>query len=663
MNNTATEESEDLIDDIDTGSESGEQGLVFHAIYERNGVKQLMADIEGNYGNVTIYSYHHSEDFKSTLKNSDIILFECRIIGIFSDLQSIREIRNARPFVPIIVISENQDSEMKLMAFQEGVNDYVPLSVSKEELVARLKSFQRISQSAKMVEVQNDQLVTTMKSLREANNELRQESTSRIVAEAERDVAEEVSRIHKQNKEILDNLRSGFFTVKSDLVVGKTTSKACDDLFAGEIAEKKIGNILNLNNGKEEHVQMVLEQLFENILPIEVNISLLPKQMETKGDKIIEFHYTPVCDDKGEPVKLIIVATDVTESVLAQREMMKKEALNRALINILNNFESFSTFISSFKEELAFLKTSSNVDDLKRGLHTLKGNSSIFNLDSIFNRIHDMESDLLNLESDEEICKKVQEYACELEEMMRQFILDNKSVLQMEFDKEQVEQFKFNKAQIEDLYSLIESLPEANQEKFTSILDQHKLVPISLFTAIYQNTVSKLMDKLGKKIKFEVIGHDLRIEKKSYDNIFKNLIHAISNACDHGIEPPMEREEKKKLEEGSLELRFERTLNKELNIYVKDDGRGINKDRLLELALTNGHITEQERDSMGEQDVLGLIFHDGLSTARQVSNVSGRGVGMAALKQAVEEKQGQILISSEEDKGSTIKIVLANVFQ
>ena len=122
-----------------------------------------------------------------------------------------------------------------------------------------------------------------------------------------------------------------------------------------------------------------------------------------------------------EPSQVIVVANDITEQVAHELEMQKEITLNKALLDIMNNAEQFATFLLSYRHECLKMKNNSDIKELKRGLHTLKGNSSIFGLEAIFKRIHAMESVLVGDISDAEACKKINEHAGELESMMRKF--------------------------------------------------------------------------------------------------------------------------------------------------------------------------------------------------------------------------------------------------
>lgn len=658
------EEHEDLID-VDLDEDSVADSISILAITDRENVQRLLLDFDREYASMSVNNFGHSDSssFEQHIESADILLIEFRIMGMLNDLQTVRDIRAKRPLMPIVVISENMDSEVMLMAYKEGINDYLHTSSTIDILAAKIKSFHKITKSSRLIEVQNEQIVSTMTSLREANNQLRQEAASRVLAETERDIADEMALILKQNKEILDNLTSGFFTIRKDLSIGMTTSKACETIFSNEIAGKQIGDIFNLVDKQEPNLELALEQLFENILPFSVNISLLKKQFETKDGKIIDFHYTTVFDADEEPMKIIVVATDISETVAKQQAMQKQVNHNKSLINIITNMESFSSFLNHYREETLLLKVSSKLKESKRLLHTLKGNSSIFGIEVISKRIHEMETNLTNFgDNEESAIKEIKSYALELEDLMRNYLVENHAVLQIDFDKDREEEYNFEKSHIDALYGLCSQLTDDIRRKFEVILDLHKLANISTFTSIYQNIIAKLSAKLNKKIELKISGEDLKIDKKSYEQIFENLVHAITNACDHGIEQPDMRADLGKPVTGHIELDFSKTAANELLISVKDDGRGLDTERLRSLAIKNNIFTPEEAASKPPEEIYELIFHDGLSTAKKVSQTSGRGVGMAALKEAAEALDGTIKVSSLKDQGALIQITIPGVF-
>lgn len=177
--------------------------------------------------------------------------------------------------------------------------------------------------------------------------------------------------------------------------------------------------------------------------------------------------------------------------------------------------------------------------------------------------------------------------------------------------------------------------------------------------AIFQKMarlVRDLAKKSGKKINFVMSGEDTEIDRSVVDKIGDPLIHLMRNAVDHGIESSEEdRKKAGKPEYGAVELR---AFHKGGNIYieVEDDGGGLDKDAILIKAKERGLITSE--DTLSDQEIINLILEPGFSTAKKVSDVSGRGVGMDVVKKNIEALRGRIEVSTQPGKGSTFTMIL-----
>ncbi len=162
--------------------------------------------------------------------------------------------------------------------------------------------------------------------------------------------------------------------------------------------------------------------------------------------------------------------------------------------------------------------------------------------------------------------------------------------------------------------------------------------------------------KTGKDIKLVIQGEDTEIDKTMIDSLSDPMIHLIRNAIDHGLEPnSAERVRVGKDAEGTIELRaFHKSGN--IIISITDDGRGINKQRVIEKAISSGLI--QSGDGLNEQQIFALLLQPGFSTAAAISDISGRGVGLDVVKNSIEKLRGKIDITSVEGQGSTFSIIL-----
>lgn len=178
----------------------------------------------------------------------------------------------------------------------------------------------------------------------------------------------------------------------------------------------------------------------------------------------------------------------------------------------------------------------------------------------------------------------------------------------------------------------------------------------------FPRMVRDLAQTEHKKVLIEVEGADTELDRSMLEQIKDPLMHLVRNAIDHGIELPEERLKKGKSAEGVLTLRAYNEAGK-VDIEISDDGAGIDAEVIKQKALSTGFINREKANNMTEQEALELIFEPGLSTARKVTNVSGRGVGMDVVKTNIEKIGGSISLETEPDKGCRflIKIPLTLV--
>ncbi len=175
-----------------------------------------------------------------------------------------------------------------------------------------------------------------------------------------------------------------------------------------------------------------------------------------------------------------------------------------------------------------------------------------------------------------------------------------------------------------------------------------RMVPIAATFQKMARIVRDLSLRLGKQIRFETEGEDTELDKTVVDQIGDPLLHMIRNSVDHGIELPAQRIAAGKPAEGRVCLRAYHQGGNFI-IEIQDDGRGLDRDRILKKAIDRGIVGES--DNLTDDDVYALIFSPGFSTAEQVTDVSGRGVGMDVVRRNVEALQGSISIRSTPGKG------------
>jgi len=186
---------------------------------------------------------------------------------------------------------------------------------------------------------------------------------------------------------------------------------------------------------------------------------------------------------------------------------------------------------------------------------------------------------------------------------------------------------------------------------------QIRMEPIGVMFNRFPRMIRDLSKSSEKEIDFIMEGKQTELDRSIIDELGDPLTHLLRNAVDHGIEKPAERVKKGKDETGTVNLRAYQK-GSEIMIEVEDDGGGINVDKVVQKALDKDVVTQKEIDEMDRDKKLQLIFAPGLSTNEQVSNVSGRGVGMDVVKKTIESLDGEIYIRSEENKGTKFVISL-----
>ncbi len=207
---------------------------------------------------------------------------------------------------------------------------------------------------------------------------------------------------------------------------------------------------------------------------------------------------------------------------------------------------------------------------------------------------------------------------------------------------------------LEELNQVVSSISLVTTDLQIAVM-KTRMLPIGKVFNKFPRMVRDLARDLNKKIELIVSGEETELDKSIVEEIGDPLVHIIRNSCDHGIEIPEVRVANGKGEVGTVELKAYNEGN-HIVIEIKDDGKGIDPEIIKAKALENGIINEREADSMSDKEAYILIFKAGFSTAAQVTNVSGRGVGMDVVKTNIEKLNGLIDVDSEINGGSVIKL-------
>ncbi len=245
---------------------------------------------------------------------------------------------------------------------------------------------------------------------------------------------------------------------------------------------------------------------------------------------------------------------------------------------------------------------------------------------------------------------------------------------------ESISSIRVDVEQLDDLYGLVEQLVTSRiklrremeeagidsenldeLDKISSNLQNTvmdmRLIPLSSVVDTFPRLVRDLARDQDKQVDFEIDGRDIELDRTILTEIRDPLVHILRNAVDHGIESPAEREAAGKDPTGHIELRASRERD-HVNIVVEDDGAGIEADDLREMAVEEGVKTPAEAEALDDSEARELIFHPGLSTNEEVTDVSGRGVGMDVVRTTVKQLDGTVSLTSTPGEGSRFELRL-----
>ncbi|WP_129115124.1 chemotaxis protein CheA [Halegenticoccus tardaugens] len=247
--------------------------------------------------------------------------------------------------------------------------------------------------------------------------------------------------------------------------------------------------------------------------------------------------------------------------------------------------------------------------------------------------------------------------------------------------KSEIASIRVDVGQLDTLYGLIEQLVTSRIKLRRELADagvkkSDNLDELDKISSNLQNTVmdmrliplSKVVDKFprlvrdvareqGKRVNFVVDGEDVELDRTILTEIRDPLMHVLRNAVDHGVEPPGERERAGKPAAATVSLTATRERD-HVTVEVADDGRGLELDAIREKDAEKGVKTRSELDAMSDSETYDLVFHPGFSTAEEVTDISGRGVGMDVVRSTVTRLDGTVSVDSEPGGGTTVRIRL-----
>lgn len=434
-----------------------------------------------------------------------------------------------------------------------------------------------------------------------------------------------------------------------------------------EILELEVSNQIN-----REKFQELTSSLLEEIRAYSNGSTTNKKEEEkiTQSVKVLEKIDTPISDEKEQ----FGFFSDDLNSQRDRKDMP---------FGIFEDDDTDDKNIGFYDEELENI--SNNTDDNKFKIDENKENFGFFDgMEKIspnsVMEINDIESETSNENKIAEQEKKdlpttVSRRAKEnSDDTEKKSISNNNNSIRVNLDKidllmNNVGDLVITNAMLTQFSSTIEeSKTRGSVLERLELLERHirdmqdsimsiRMVPMDSIYSKFPKVVRDISKKLGKKVEFKHYGDNVEIDKAMIEGLTDPLMHIIRNSLDHGIEMPEDRIKAGKSDTGTISISAEQA-NGQMIITIEDDGKGVDSERVAQKALEKGQIDENQFASMSHNDKALLIFGAGLSTADQITDISGRGVGMDVVKTNIHKLGGIIKLDTELGKGTVITIML-----
>jgi len=470
-------------------------------------------------------------------------------------------------------------------------------------------------------------------------------------------------------RNLLDNAGQGFLSFGSDLLIHHEYSSECTRIFTRDIHGLKFTQLISPDDaGQENFLASLLIKLLNNNDPLfrEIYLPLLPAEVIIDSN-VISIEYKLIDSGNGLESYCMVILTDITNHRTLETKIEQERNLLKMVVNIVLNYVDFNqttkdytSFCETRLQEIFNSKAtlSDKVTDIFRHIHTFKGSFGQFGLRNVVTNLHDLETQIEMLKktivSHELSIDEVQDFFAEFSLLtwLDEDITELQDILGQDFfSKDDELVINGNKLleiekKIETILTPVECkilIPELRKLRYKSF---------DLLLKSYPEYVANLANRLEKSVYVSITQEDpILVNPDRFYDFTKSLVHIFRNAVDHGLESVDERLEVGKEESGKITCSISET-EKQIFLSITDDGRGIDAENLRNKAVDSGLRTIEDVKLMTDQEAIQLIFEDGLSTKEDVSDLSGRGVGLAAVLSEMNKLGGSVVVTTELGAGS-----------
>jgi two-component system chemotaxis sensor kinase CheA len=451
-----------------------------------------------------------------------------------------------------------------------------------------------------------------------------------------RDAEQGVLAANRKLQDVLDSMKEGLLVCDRSGGLGPIRSRAIMTWFGAPVGGARVWDFLFPDDSAEKLVfRLAFEQIAEDVLPFEVSVEQLPRTI-VRGDTTYGLTCQPVTRD-GRFAEIVITIQDVTRELEQVRIERRNREQSTLVGHLLGDRDGFRELLTGTSQLLGELAETPEGGGRMRLLHTLKGNTATYGLESFAARCHELE----DLVTDGEAEATTAGIAALTREW--QAVTGGLAAFLSDDENAGVRLAPFH------YQDLVQRLERGDDSAETLRAVHQWLRPMmAQVLGMHARTVRQVAGRLGKEIETRIIDNGLRLTSDEMRPFLGMLGHLVRNAADHGIESPGERERagKPRIGQITIESRLE---GPELVIAIEDDGRGIDWDAV------RAQAERRALPAADGDDLVEALFFDGLSTRRMATEISGRGIGLGAVREACRQLGGTVRVASWVGRGTRIE--------
>ncbi len=445
---------------------------------------------------------------------------------------------------------------------------------------------------------------------------------------------------NQQMRLVMDHVDQGFITVTPDGTMAEERSKIVAEFLGQSEAGESFASYLKRSSPRvADAFELSWDQITEGFLPLDVCLGQLPTRLEI-GNRYFSIGYTPILES-GELERVLVVLSDRTNEVERERFEAESREVLGIFERVMKDKVGFLEFFEEASEQVANITSDLLKDSglLKRVLHTLKGNSLMFGIGTVAEICHSMEEEFESEgerpseSSRKELAVRWDHLRKNLESMLGERADKTIEVPDAEYEATLKQILSDGVSRLEIARRVANWKLEHTSTRLNRVAEQAR-------------SIAKRLNK--SEVEIQVEGSDLLLDPDHWSSFWASFVHVIRNALDHGIETNEERTEAGKDSLPLLQLTT-KTEGNEFIIALNDNGRGVDWERVANKAQSLGLPV------LTQNDLVEALFAEGMSTKQEVTEYSGRGVGMGAVRYECESRQGRIDVRSEVGAGTTVE--------